>query len=103
MLKIGGIRVFPLEIEQVIATHPEVRGVVVVRAEDRLRGEIARAIVQRAPGSTVDARAVQAWCRARIASYKVPRIVELWDEIPRLPNGKIDKKAVLARPPGEGA
>ncbi len=99
MLKIGGIRVFPLEIEQVIAQHPEVRGVVVVRAEERLRGEVARAIVQLAPGSTLDMRRVQAYCRDRMANYKVPRIVEFWEEIPKLPNGKIDKKAVLATPP----
>jgi long-chain acyl-CoA synthetase len=98
MLKIGGIRVFPLEIEQVVAQHPDVRAVVVVRAEERLRGEVARAIVQVVPGSTVSVRAVQAWCRARLASYKVPRIVEFWSAIPALPNGKIDKKAVLAVP-----
>jgi acyl-CoA synthetase (AMP-forming)/AMP-acid ligase II len=98
MLKIGGIRVFPLEIEQVLALHPDVRAVVVVRAEERLRGEIARAIVQVAPGSKLNVRQVQAWCRARLASYKVPRIVEFWRAIPALPNGKIDKKAVLAVP-----
>lgn len=98
MLKIGGIRVFPLEIEQTVALHPDVRGVVVVRAEERLRGEIARAIVQLEPGSTLTVRQVQAWCRERMALYKVPRIVEFWREIPRLPNGKIDKKAVLAVP-----
>ncbi|MFN7143697.1 MAG: class I adenylate-forming enzyme family protein [Myxococcota bacterium] len=98
MLKIGGIRVFPLEIEQVLATHPDVRNVVVVRAEERLRGEVARAIVQVAPGATVSVRALQAYCRARLATYKVPRIVEFWRAIPALPNGKIDKKAVLAVP-----
>ncbi|MDP2312360.1 MAG: AMP-binding protein [Pseudomonadota bacterium] len=98
MLKIGGIRVFPLEIEQVVADHPEVRNVVVVRAEERLRGEIARAIVQAAPGSTLTVRALQAWCRARLASYKVPRVVEFWQAIPTLPNGKVDKKAVLLVP-----
>jgi long-chain acyl-CoA synthetase len=98
MLKIGGIRVFPLEIEQVVAQHPEVRAVVVVRAEDRLRGEVARAIVQVSPGSTLTIRRVQAWCRARLAGYKVPRIVEFWTAIPALPNGKIDKKAVAAVP-----
>ncbi len=98
MLKIGGIRVFPLEIEQALAQHPDVRSVVVVRAEERLRGEVARAIVQVAPGSKLSVRAAQAWCRERLASYKVPRIVEFWRAIPALPNGKIDKKAVLAVP-----
>jgi long-chain acyl-CoA synthetase len=98
MLKIGGIRVFPQEIEQVLAQHPDVRGVVVVRAEERLRGEVARAIVSVKADSTLDVRKVQAYCRDRMANYKVPRIVEFWAEIPRLPNGKIDKKAVLATP-----
>ncbi len=98
MLKIGGIRVFPQEIEMVLAQHPDVRGVVVVRAEERLRGEVARAVVAVAPGSTLEVRQVQAYCRDRMANYKVPRIVEFWAEIPKLPNGKIDKKAVLAAP-----
>jgi acyl-CoA synthetase (AMP-forming)/AMP-acid ligase II len=99
MLKIGGIRVFPLEIEQVIKTHPEVRDVVVVRAEERLRGEIARAVVSTIPGSKLGIKAVQAWCRARLALYMVPRVVEFWKEVPKLPNGKIDKKAVVAVAP----
>lgn len=98
MLKIGGIRVFPQEIEMVLAQHPDVRGVVVVRAEERLRGEVARAVVSLVPGSTLDVRQVQAYCRDRMANYKVPRIVEFWAEVPKLPNGKIDKKAVLAAP-----
>ena len=98
MLKIGGIRVFPLEIEQVIQQHPEVRDVVVVRAEERVRGEIPRAILTTRPGSTLTVRSLQAYCRDRMALYKVPRIVEFWAEIPKLPNGKIDKRAVSAQP-----
>lgn len=98
MLKIGGIRVFPLEIELVLAQHPDVKDVVVVRAEERLRGEVPRAILTTVPGSTLTFRKVQAYCRERMALYKVPRIVEFWSEIPKLPNGKIDKKAVIARP-----
>lgn len=99
MLKIGGIRVFPLEIEAVLSLHPDVALVVVVRAEERLRGEVARAIVQLRPGSSLDVRRLQAYCRDRMANYKVPRIVEFWAEIPRLPNGKIDKKAVVDTEP----
>ncbi|HJN76665.1 MAG TPA: class I adenylate-forming enzyme family protein [Myxococcota bacterium] len=98
MLKIGGIRVYPLEIEKVVKDHPEVRDVVVVRAEERIRGEIARCVVELNPGATLTVRGVQKYCRNRLAVYKVPRVVEFWDEIPKLPNGKIDKKAVVARP-----
>jgi long-chain acyl-CoA synthetase len=95
MLKIGGIRVYPLEIEKVLGEHPDVRDVVVVRAEERVRGEVARAVVATVSGSSVDARSLQAYCRDRLAVYKVPRIVEFWREIPKLPNGKIDKRAVV--------
>ena len=99
MLKIGGIRVYPLEIEKVIKDHPEVRDVVVVRAEERVRGEIARAVVSTIPGSQLNVREVQAYCRDRMAVYKVPRLVEFWAEVPKLPNGKINKRAVLDTPP----
>ncbi len=94
MLKIGGIRVYPLEIETALTAHPDVRAVAVVRAEDRIRGEIARAVVELQPGATMSVRAAQAWCRARLAGYKVPRIVEFWDSLPRLPNGKLDRVAI---------
>ncbi len=99
MLKIGGIRVYPLEIERVLMTHPDVRTAVVVRAEERIRGEIARAVVQLAPGSTLTVPRLRRYCRDRLAVYKVPRLIEFWPEIPLMANGKIDKKAVLAVPP----
>jgi long-chain acyl-CoA synthetase len=98
MLKIGGVRVYPLAVEQVIAAHPEVRGVLVVRDEDRVRGEVARAVLETTPGSTLDRRGVQAWCRERLPPYAVPRIVEFWGALPRLPNGKPDRRAVVTRP-----
>lgn len=99
MLKIGGIRVYPLEIEKVLKDHPDVREVVVVRAEERVRGEVARAVVSTVSGSGIDARALSAYCRDRLAVYKVPRIIEFWREVPTMPNGKIDKAAVIAVPP----
>ncbi len=102
MLKIGGIRVYPLEIEAVIKEHPDVIDVVVVRAEERVRGEIARAVVSTVPGSDLTVRGLQGYCRGRLAVYKVPRIVEFWREVPKLPNGKIDKQAVLRTQPDPG-
>ncbi len=98
MMKIGGIRVYPLELEQVIAQHPEVGEVVVVRHDERLRGEVARAVVTTTPGSTVNARGLQKFCRQHLAVYQVPRVVEFWNEIPHLPNGKVDKKGIMAVP-----
>ncbi len=98
MLKVGGIRVYPLQLEQVMKTHPDITEAVVVRHEERLRGEVPRAIITTLPGSTLDPKGVKAFCRDRLAVYQVPRIIEFWKEIPRLPNGKIDKKGLEARP-----
>lgn len=96
MLKVGGIRVFPLEIEQVLAAHPAVAEVCVVRAEERVRGEIPRAVVR--ARDAVTPHELRAFCREHLAVYKVPRIVEIWEEIPKLPNGKIDRAAVASTP-----
>ena len=70
-----------------------------VRAEERVRGEVARAVVSTVADSGVDSRALAAYCRDRLAVYKVPRIIEFWREVPKMPNGKIDKAAVLAVTP----
>jgi long-chain acyl-CoA synthetase len=98
MMKIGGIRVYPLELEKVIGEHPEVREVVVVRHVERLRGEVARAVVTTEAGSALDARGLQKYCRQHLAVYQVPRIIEFWSAIPHLPNGKVDKQGIMAVP-----
>ena len=94
MLKIGGIRVYPLEIEKVLKDHPQIRDVVVVRADDRIRGEVARAILEPVEGHSLTVRKVQSYCRDRLAPYKVPRRVEFWEELPKLPNGKLDRRRI---------
>ena len=99
MMKIGGIRVFPLEIELALRKHPAVADAVVVRAEETLRGEIARAVIIPRAGAEISIRALRLHCRQHLALYQVPRMIELWDEIPRTPAGKVDKAAIMATPP----
>lgn len=99
MLKVGGIRVFPLEIERVLLAHPAVAEAVVVRAEERVRGEVPRAIVRLRSGVPADPSALRAFCRDHLALYKVPRLLEIWSDLPRLPNGKIDRQAIASSPP----
>lgn len=98
MLKIGGIRVYPSEIELAIRQHSEVQNVAVVGASDRLRGEQARAIVVRKEGTSLSEKDLRHHCRKTLAVYQVPRIIEFWEALPQLPNGKVDKKAIMAAP-----
>lgn len=94
VIKSGGINVSPVEVEQLIATHPAVRDAHVVGAADRVRGELIVAFVDLiAPATAED---IQAFVRARAASFKVPHRIffRTEAELPRLATGKIAKAAL---------
>ncbi|HEY2096122.1 MAG TPA: AMP-binding protein [Pseudonocardia sp.] len=97
----GGINISPVEIEAVIGRHPGVSEVAVIAASDERFGETPAAIVSvtgSASGSDTEPVSVAELirtCRAQLADYKVPRYVVLREEpLPRLPSGKISKRAV---------
>lgn len=98
MLKVGGQRVYPLEIERAIARHPAVKSVAVVGATDRVRGEVPRAVVTVNEGHALAVQEIRTHCRAHLEGFKVPRTIEIWSELPRMPNGKLDKGAIRAAP-----
>jgi fatty-acyl-CoA synthase len=93
MIKTGGINVAPLEVEGVLLTHPSVKQAYVVGLPDQAKGEIAAAAVELHAGATATAEALTAFCRERLASYKVPaRIVfRTAEEFPRTATGKVQK------------
>jgi long-chain acyl-CoA synthetase len=93
----GGVNIYPLEIEHVLAAHPEVVDVAVIGVADARWGESLVAVVERRKSSVIEGPALQAWCRERIADYKVPRRVEFVDELPRDPNGKVLKRFLRER------
>jgi long-chain acyl-CoA synthetase len=92
MIISGGVNIYPREIENVVIEHPDVVDVAVMGLPDPRWGESVVAVVERRPMSRLDASALQAWCRERMADYKVPRRVELVAELPRDPNGKVLKR-----------
>lgn len=93
MIKTGGINVAPLEVEGVLLSHPDVAQAFVVGVPDRRKDEIVVAAVELRAGATVGADAILAFCRERLASYKVPaRVVfRTRDDFPRTPTGKVQK------------
>jgi long-chain acyl-CoA synthetase len=94
----SGYKVDPVEVEDVLRRHPEVAEVVVVGSEG-LRGEevVKAVVVPHSPGGDEGRlrRELLALCRDRLAVHKVPRIVELRDELPRSPLGKILRKYLV--------
>jgi fatty-acyl-CoA synthase len=91
MLKIGGENVDPLEVEAYLATHPAINAAAVVGAPDARLSEVAVAFVRPEPGQKLTEAEVVAYCRGRIASYKVPRHVFLVDDFPMTGSGKVQK------------
>lgn len=93
MIKTGGINVAPLEVEEVLLQHPAVKQVYVVGVPDRQRDEAVVAVLELHAGAAADAAALTAFCRDRLASYKVPTrlVFRKAEEFPRTPTGKIHK------------
>ncbi|SFW79893.1 class I adenylate-forming enzyme family protein [Amycolatopsis australiensis] len=89
MIRSGGENIYPAEVEKVLATHPRVREAAVVAVPDERYSEVGCAIVVPEPGAAPDDLA--AFCRARLAGYKVPRYFVFVTELPRNASGKILK------------
>lgn len=92
MVIVGGVNVYPAEIEGALTGMAGVRDCAVFGIPHPDYGEELMAVVQPLDGVTLDAAAVRAYLAGRIADYKVPRIVEFRDELPREDSGKIFKR-----------
>jgi fatty-acyl-CoA synthase len=96
MILSGGVNVYPAEVEEALLVHPDVVEVAVIGLPDEEWGERVAAVVVTRSGSTLDADALRAWARERVASYKLPRAVYFVDELPRNPTGKVLKNQLRA-------
>ncbi len=88
---VGGLNVYANEVEFVIARHPKVAEVAVVGVPDGLRGEVVKAVIVPKPGVSLDSQEILNFCRTYLASYKLPRIIELRPFLPKTASGKIAK------------
>jgi long-chain acyl-CoA synthetase len=98
LIKTHGYQVWPREIEEVLASHPAVAEVGVAGVPDEAKGEVARAWVVLRPGQQAGAEELRAFCRERLAPYKVPATVEFRAELPKSMVGKVLRRALTAEP-----
>lgn len=94
MIISGGMNVYPLGVENVLAEHPGVREAVVVGMPHPEWGEAVVAAVSIVPGSGVTADELIAHCKARVAKYESPKHVEIMESLPQGNTNKIDKKRI---------
>ncbi|MGO2660439.1 MAG: long-chain-fatty-acid--CoA ligase [Mycetocola reblochoni] len=93
----GGFNVAPSEVEEVLRTHPDVADAAVVALPRPQGGEMVAAAVVLEDGAVATAAALRDFCRTRLAAYKVPRRIEVVDELPRSLIGKVLRREVRAR------
>ena len=101
MIIVGGTNVYPREVEAVIAQMPPVAEVAVVGMRDPLRGERIKAVLVLAEGAELTAEQVIAHCRQHLAPFKVPRVVEFRDSLPKSALGKVLKRELRQDKPTE--
>ncbi len=92
MINTAGFKVWPREVEEVLYQHPAVTECTVVGVPDPVKGEVAKAFVVLRPDAQVTVEELEAYCQEHLATYKVPRLVEITAELPKGATGKILKR-----------
>lgn len=90
----SGYNVYPRDVEEALYRHPAVLEAAVVGAPDEYRGETVKAFVVLQSGATVTEADLIAFCREQLAPYKVPRMIEFRDELPKSAVGKILRRSL---------
>jgi long-chain acyl-CoA synthetase len=95
LIKPGGFQVWPREVEEVIAAHPKVLEVGVAGIPDPYSGESVKAWIVLKPGESATEEEIKAFCKERLAPYKVPKHYEFRNELPKTTVGKILRRELV--------
>ncbi|MFN6558742.1 MAG: class I adenylate-forming enzyme family protein [Nostoc sp. ChiSLP01] len=91
----GGHKVDPLEIENILITHNQVKEAVVVGIKGLYAGEIIKAVIVPQNRDSCDEKDILSYCKSRLADFKLPKFIEFRDEIPKSPLGKVLRKNLI--------
>jgi long-chain acyl-CoA synthetase len=95
VIKVGGLQVWPREVEEAISSHPSVREVGVAGVPHIQYGETVKAWVVLLEGQEITATEITEWCKERIADFKAPRHVEFIPQLPRTTVGKVLRRELV--------
>lgn len=91
----GGFNIYPREIEEVLFEHPDIAEAAVIGVPDDYRGETVKAVIVPKPGAKLDEKQLDEYCRKHLAAFKVPRIYEFREELPKSVIGKVLKRQLV--------
>jgi long-chain acyl-CoA synthetase len=92
----GGYNIYPREVDEVLLAHPKVLEAITIGVPHEYRGETVKVFVVVKPGETLTEEEIVAHCKESLAAYKIPKIVEFRDELPKTAVGKILRKELRA-------
>jgi long-chain acyl-CoA synthetase len=95
MIIVGGFNVYPRDVEEIIYQHPKVLECAVIGVPSKRSGETVKAFITLKPGETATAEEFEAFCRERLTAYKVPKMFEFRDELPKTMVGKVLRRALV--------
>jgi long-chain acyl-CoA synthetase len=98
----GGYNIYPREVEEVLYEHPKVEEVCVAGVADTYRGEVVKAYVVLRKGQQATTDELRDFAKSRLAAYKVPRVVEFRDELPKTMVGKVLRRALQEEESAKG-
>ena len=90
----GGENVYPAEVERVLCQHPSVSEAAVIGVEDAQWGEVGQAFIVCWPGQSVEKDDIQAFCKAHMAKFKVPKHISFIEKLPKNDTGKINRQSL---------
>lgn len=94
MINVGGFKVFPRDVEEVLFKHPKIQDASVVGVKDEYSGEVPKAFVVLKPGQTATAQEILDYCAQNLAKFKVPKSVEFRDALPKTIIGKVLRRTL---------
>ncbi len=94
LMKVAGLKVYPQEIERVLMDHPDIKEVAVISTKDRLRGEIPKAIIVAKSEKNLTEKEILMFCKERLAHYKLPKVIEIRESLPKIGSGKVNKRVL---------
>ena len=96
MIIAGGFNIYPREIDEVLFQHPKVQEAISIGVSDPYRGETVKAYVILKPGQTATAEELINFCKEKLAAYKVPKLIEFRESLPKSAVGKVLRKVLRA-------
>lgn len=97
VINVGGLKVAPADVEEMALNHPSIEDCVCIPVDDLISGKAAKLCVVLKPGEALDVKGIRSHLMAHLENFKLPKYIVAVDELPKLYNGKLDRKTAIAR------